>query len=152
MSQKTWGFFSTAVRILNTPVRIWVFYTVSSHEVSGRKFHVIISSTPPACLHCNHSWFNCPTLQWSRCRRMATFTIARARSTWAVYVIVSIYVYACSFSWPATQVEIFACYGTNDDYYFEQIPHESKTYVSHKYVLFLSPSICNKLYAWCLLL
>jgi len=35
---------------------------------------------------------------------------------------------------------------------FWAMPHESKTYFAHKYVLFLSPSICNKLYAWCLLL
>ena len=73
-----------------------------------------------------------------------------------VYICVCVCVYlcvcVCSFSWPATQVEIFSCYGTNDNYYFEQMPHESKTYFAHKYVLFLSPSICNKLYAWCLLL
>jgi len=92
MRQKTWGFFNTAVRILNIPVCIWVFYAVSSIEVSGRKFRVIISSTPPTCLHCNHSWFNCPTLQWLRCR-MVTFTVAPARSTWAVYVSLYIYIY-----------------------------------------------------------
>jgi hypothetical protein len=35
--------------------------------------------------------------------------------------------YICVFlSWPATQVEILACYGTNESYYFGQISRESK--------------------------